>query len=43
MIDIEVHGNGNLSVIMVKNDGTYWWWGHGLTPRALYALSRSQL
>jgi hypothetical protein len=31
MIDIEVHGNGNLSVIMVKNDGTYWWWGHGLT------------
>jgi hypothetical protein len=31
LIDIVVHSQGNLSVIMVKNDGAYWWWGHGRT------------
>ena len=31
MIDIEVHANGNLSVVMVQNDGTAWWWNHGAT------------
>jgi hypothetical protein len=31
LIDIEVHSNGNLSVVMVENDGTAWWWGVGAT------------
>jgi hypothetical protein len=29
LIDIEVHSNGNLSVVMVANDGKAWWWGVG--------------
>lgn len=27
LIDIERHPNGNLSVVMVQNNGTNWWWG----------------
>ena len=29
LVDIERLSNGNLSVVMVQNDGTAWWWGQG--------------
>lgn len=46
LIDLEVHPNGNLSVIMVKNDGAQWWWGAGMTYEQvvdLFSLTASRI
>lgn len=35
LVDLEFHNNGNVTGVMVQNNGTAWWWAFGLTQERM--------